>query len=215
MITVGLDQGDPFSQIGLAATLQLGESRHAIFHAQRDAGVGRPVTGCFRFLDDLTLAVPHDATENTRPLAKEMLAAVRLRRNMTECMIHTPPEVAPPGMVAWYRRWDCLPRDPEESKFGSQIMFRVCGKPRVKLGRGMVRGCPCGLASSFRGDDRDATPPGMVAWYRRWSSVLMCAAAKAFATFLLEKRGDPGAGGRLPSIQEVLGDARREGVSGC
>ena len=42
-----------------------------------------------------------------------------------------------------------------------------------------------------------------VAWYRRWSSILTCAAAKAFATSLLERRGDPGAGGRLPSVQEV------------
>ena len=47
-----------------------------------------------------------------------------------------------------------------------------------------------------------------VACYRRWSSLLSCLAAKAFATSLLERRGDPGAGGRVPSAHEVLGDAR-------
>ena len=49
-----------------------------------------------------------------------------------------------------------------------------------------------------------------VAYYRRWSSLLSCAAAKAFATSLLERRGDPGAGGRFPSVHEVIGDARHE-----
>ena len=47
-----------------------------------------------------------------------------------------------------------------------------------------------------------------VACYRRWSSLLSCSAAKAFATSLLERRSDPGAGGRVPSVHEVLGDAR-------
>ena len=48
------------------------------------------------------------------------------------------------------------------------------------------------------------------AWSRRWSSLLACPSAKAFATSLLEMRGDPGAGGHLPSVHEVLADARRE-----
>ena len=48
-----------------------------------------------------------------------------------------------------------------------------------------------------------------VAWYRRWCNLLACSAAKAVAVSLLEKRGDPGAGGRLPSVHEVL-EERRE-----
>ena len=35
------------------------------------------------------------------------------------------------------------------------------------------------------------------AWYRRWFSLLACSAAKAVAVSLLERREDPGAGGRL------------------
>ena len=49
-----------------------------------------------------------------------------------------------------------------------------------------------------------------VAWHRRWCSLLACSAAKAVAVSLLERRGNPGAAGQLPSVQEVLGDARRE-----
>ena len=49
-----------------------------------------------------------------------------------------------------------------------------------------------------------------VAWYRRWCSLLACSVAKAVAVSLLERRGNPGAAGQLPSVQEVLGDARRE-----
>ena len=47
-----------------------------------------------------------------------------------------------------------------------------------------------------------------VVYYKRWSSLLSCSAANTFATSLLERRGDPGAGGRVPSVHEVLGDAR-------
>ena len=60
-ITAGLDQGDPFSPVAFAATLPLGTLQNAILQAQRVAGIGRPVTGCFSFLDDFTLAVPHEA----------------------------------------------------------------------------------------------------------------------------------------------------------
>ena len=48
-----------------------------------------------------------------------------------------------------------------------------------------------------------------VAWYRRWCCWRV-QAAKAVAVSLLERRGNPGAAGQLPSVQEVLGDARRE-----
>ena len=49
-----------------------------------------------------------------------------------------------------------------------------------------------------------------VAYHRRWSSLLSFSAAKAFATSLLERRGDTGAGRRPPSVHEVLGDASHE-----
>ena len=39
-------------------------------------------------------------------------------------------------------------------------------------------------------------------------SLLSCSATKAFIISLLERRGDPGAGGRVPSLHEVFGDAR-------
>ena len=87
-ITAGLDQGDPFSPVAFAATLPLGELQYAILQAQRVVGTGRPVTGCFSFLDDLTLAV----------------AAVGLRLNMTKCTIYTPSQVAPPGMEDWWEQ---------------------------------------------------------------------------------------------------------------
>ena len=56
-------------------------------------------------------------------------------------------------------------------------------------------------------------------WSRETQAFLQCLAhgngialqhAKAFATSLLEQRGDPGAGGHLPSVHEVLADVRRE-----
>ena len=101
-ITAGLDQGDPFSPVAFAATL--GELQNAILQAQRVAGIGRAVSGCFSFLDDLTLALPHMAAENARQLAREKLAAVGLRLNMTKCMIYTPSQVAPPGMEDWWEQ---------------------------------------------------------------------------------------------------------------
>ena len=52
-ITAGLDQGDPFSPVAFAATLPLGELQNAILQAQRVARIGRAVSGCFSFLDDL------------------------------------------------------------------------------------------------------------------------------------------------------------------
>ena len=58
----------------------------------------------------------------------------------------------------------------------------------------------------------DSVPPllqGRVkaAWLRRWSSLLACSAARAFAESLLETRRVPRIGD-VPSTHEVLRDAR-------
>ena len=93
MMTAGLDQGDPFSPVAFAATLPLGELQNAIFQE-------RLVTEFFSYLDDRTLTVPHDAAEATRQLAREKLAALGVRLNMTKWMIYTPSQVAPPAWRA-------------------------------------------------------------------------------------------------------------------
>ena len=46
------------------------------------------------------------------------------------------------------------------------------------------------------------------AWYRRWSCLLACAASKAFASSLVNRRGCPGAGGDVPSVHGVIGEDR-------
>ena len=92
------------SPVAFAATFPLGELQNAILQAQRVAGIGREVSGCFSFLDDLTLAFPHKAAENARQLAKDKLAAVGLRLNMTKCMTYTPSQVAPPGVEDWWEQ---------------------------------------------------------------------------------------------------------------
>ena len=38
--------------------------------------------------------------------------------------------------------------------------------------------------------------------------MLACSAAKGFASSLVEVRGSPGAGDQVPSVHEVLADAR-------
>ena len=43
---------------------------------------------------------------------------------------------------------------------------------------------------------------------RRWSAMLACSAARAFAVSLLDRRPVPGTGGVIPSVLEVLRDAR-------
>ena len=48
------------------------------------------------------------------------------------------------------------------------------------------------------------------AWYRRWSCLLACAAAKAVAMSLLERRGVPEAGDKPPSAHEVVSATCRE-----
>ena len=46
------------------------------------------------------------------------------------------------------------------------------------------------------------------AWMRRWSSILSCAAARAFALSLLDRDCSIGVDGHTPSVHEVLGDSR-------
>ena len=47
-----------------------------------------------------------------------------------------------------------------------------------------------------------------LAWFRRWSGILSCAAARAFADSLLEVRVAGGAGGDAPSSDDVVWDNR-------
>ena len=46
------------------------------------------------------------------------------------------------------------------------------------------------------------------AWNRRWSALLACSAACAFAVSLVDRRSTPGTGDVIPSAQEVLQDFR-------
>ena len=46
------------------------------------------------------------------------------------------------------------------------------------------------------------------AWLRRWSAMLACSAARAFAVSLLDRRNVPGVGGDHPSVHEVLREDR-------
>ena len=48
------------------------------------------------------------------------------------------------------------------------------------------------------------------AWYRRWCCLLACAAAKAVALSLLERRGVPGVGDDPPTTHEVVAATFRE-----
>ena len=49
------------------------------------------------------------------------------------------------------------------------------------------------------------------AWTRRWSVSLSCAAARAFASSLLDGRAFGGVDGETPDVQEVLAAARHLG----
>ena len=44
------------------------------------------------------------------------------------------------------------------------------------------------------------------AWLRRWSNILACSAARAFALSLLDKHPNPGTGAEVPELHEVLRD---------
>ena len=46
------------------------------------------------------------------------------------------------------------------------------------------------------------------AWLRRWSAMLACAAARAYALSLLDRDCSAGVDGPTPSMHEVLGDSR-------
>ena len=49
-------------------------------------------------------------------------------------------------------------------------------------------------------------------WRVRWCGLLTCAAARAFAASLLERRPAEGADGEAPSVDEVLNDCRFVGL---
>ena len=46
------------------------------------------------------------------------------------------------------------------------------------------------------------------AWVRRWSGILACTAARAFTVSLLDSRPAVGTGEPVPSVQEVMREAR-------
>ena len=46
-------------------------------------------------------------------------------------------------------------------------------------------------------------------WLRRWSSILACAGARAFALSLLDRGCSAGVDGPTPFMHEVLGDSRQ------
>ena len=50
------------------------------------------------------------------------------------------------------------------------------------------------------------------AWLSRWSIMLSCSAARTVALSLLERRGGTGSDGEIPSMLQVLADARDAGV---
>ena len=52
------------------------------------------------------------------------------------------------------------------------------------------------------------------AWRLRWTSLLTCTAARAFATSLLEFRTAHGADGVTPPAYEVVADFRHAGLGG-
>ena len=111
-------------------------------------------------------------------------------------------------------RGPCAQRTHIPRVVGEQRACAIGGQSQAKSGEGGPRRRKAFLWSLA--SDKASSAPKLLrgsaraAWYRRWSSLLACSAAKAFATSLLEQRGSPGAGGRLPSVQEVLCDARRE-----
>ena len=43
-------------------------------------------------------------------------------------------------------------------------------------------------------------------WHKKWSCLLACAASKAVASSLVNRRGCPGAGGDVPSMHKVIGE---------
>ena len=70
------------------------------------------------------------------------------------------------------------------------------------LARAKVRSIPEPLRSRAR-----------QSWMHRWSSMLACAAARAFASSLLDRRGHPGVDDDMPTESDVLGDFCRAPVA--
>ena len=66
-----------------------------------------------------------------------------------------------------------------------------------QLAKAKTRHVPPALRTSAR-----------LAWLWRWSSILACASARAFAVSLLEGRAAPGHDGPSPTTDEVIGDSR-------
>ena len=58
-----------------------------------------------------------------------------------------------------------------------------------------------GVSDLLRGRARSA-------WTRRWSAMLGCAAARAFATSLLDGGASVGVDGPTPSLAEVMSEVR-------
>ena len=52
-----------------------------------------------------------------------------------------------------------------------------------------------------------------LAWTWRWSMILACASARAFAQSLLENRAAQGFDGPTPTTAEVIGDSRYAGFA--
>ena len=55
--------------------------------------------------------------------------------------------------------------------------------------------------------------PTKLAWTWRWSMILACASARAFAQPLLENRAAQGFDGPTPTTAEVIGDSRHAGFA--
>ena len=66
----------------------------------------------------------------------------------------------------------------------------------------------CLASAKVRGVPQILQGRAHAAWLRRWSSMLACAAARAFALSLLTENCSPDMDGPTPSVHEVLGDFR-------
>ena len=91
-------------------------------------------------------------------------------------------------------------------------LAQVHGRARLvvvacEVGGQMVRGGPVISCTLCRRRIREVVER---AWVRRWSSLLACAAARAIALSLLERRCTPGFDGSGPTSSEVYRDHRCE-----
>ena len=67
------------------------------------------------------------------------------------------------------------------------------------------------LRQLARAKSREEPPNFRTRWTWRWSMILACASARAFAQSLLENRAAQGFGGPTPTIAEVIGESRYVG----